>query len=61
MIGYTTGSTFDGVLNYRSTNNQVLKDVSSNVAVSYMRDPFTSAGGGHSFRDVKNTKDGSAT
>jgi len=48
VIGYTTGSTFDGILNYKSTNSEVLKDISTNVGASYGKGPF-SVGGDYAY------------
>ena len=31
VIGYTTGSTFDGINKYTSTNSEVLKQISLNI------------------------------
>ena len=59
VIGYTTGSTFDGILNYKSTNSEVLKEVSYNVGISFGKGPFT-VGGDYTYNNVKNTKNGKA-
>lgn len=60
VIGYTTGSTFDGILNYKSTSSEVLKDISTNVGISYGYGPF-SVGGNYAYSNMKNTKNGDAS
>jgi len=58
VVGYSTGAVFEGSLNFKSTNTTLLHDVSVKVDVSFKRGPF-SVGGGHDYRDIKDTKDGS--
>jgi len=58
VVGYSTGASFEGTLTYKSTNKTLLHDVSVKVDVSFSYGPF-SVSGGHAYRDIKDTKDGS--
>jgi hypothetical protein len=60
VTGYSTGARFEGSLVFKSTNTTLLHDVSVNVDVSFKRGPF-SVSGGHAYRDIKDTKDGSSS
>jgi hypothetical protein len=58
VVGYSTGASFEGRLVYKSSNTTLLKDVSVNIDASFKKGPF-SVSGGHAYRDIKDTKDGS--